>query len=133
MAVTQSGGSGTPEYPAAFTQAVREAAGAVGWRFQSEDPEGFEFLDADGVRQSIGLGGFFRRFRDHDPAEAGAAAAQGDHAEPARRGVAPAQPRRLLGEGRRLAPLRNRGRAAGRFGGAPAEMEDVLRSLLAES
>lgn len=67
--MTQSGGSGTPEYPKAFTQAVREAAAAVGWRFQSEDAEGFEFLDADGVRQSIGLKGFFRRFSDHDPAE----------------------------------------------------------------
>jgi hypothetical protein len=57
------------DYPAAFVEAVRQAAAAVGWRFRGTDADGLEFIDADGVRQSIGLKKFFRRFRDEAPAE----------------------------------------------------------------
>jgi hypothetical protein len=61
----------TPEGGAcliAFVEAVRQAAAAVGWQYRTADADGLEFVDASGVRQSIGLKGFFRRFKDHDPA-----------------------------------------------------------------
>src|SRR5437870_3179517 len=56
------------DYPDAFARAVRQAAAAVGWEFQSEDRGGLVFVDGAGVRHSIGMRKFFRRFRDLDPA-----------------------------------------------------------------
>jgi hypothetical protein len=56
-------------YPEAFVEAVRQAAAVVGWQFRSEDADGLEFVDRNGVRQSIGMKKFFRRFSDHNPAE----------------------------------------------------------------
>jgi hypothetical protein len=67
--MTPTGPSEANDYPEAFVQAVRQAAAAVGWQFRGEDPDGLEFVDRAGVRQSIGLKKFFHRFRDHDPAE----------------------------------------------------------------
>jgi hypothetical protein len=57
------------EVPEAFVVAVRQAATAVGWRFHSADADGLEFVDGKGVRQSIGLGKFYRRFSDRAPFE----------------------------------------------------------------
>jgi hypothetical protein len=58
--------SGIPE---SFVESLRQAAASIGWHLQSEDSEGLEFSDGNGVKQSIGLAGFYRRFSDHDPAE----------------------------------------------------------------
>jgi hypothetical protein len=67
--MSQTNPSEANDCPEAFVSAVREAAAAVGWQFRSQDADGLEFVDGDGVRQSIGLARFFGRFSQHDPAE----------------------------------------------------------------
>jgi hypothetical protein len=57
------------EVPAEFRDAIRAAVVAVGWTLNQEDETGFECVDAAGVRQSIGLPGLYRRFRDRPAAE----------------------------------------------------------------
>lgn len=69
----ESSANSTPDeaepWPPDFPTAVRQAAAAVGWRFQSSDADGLVFTDAGGVPINIGLAHFFLRFRDIAPAE----------------------------------------------------------------
>jgi len=69
IVMAATGPSEADRYPETFVEAVRQAATAVGWQHRGEDADGLEFVDREGVRQSIGLKKFFRRFSDYDPAE----------------------------------------------------------------
>jgi hypothetical protein len=57
------------QVPEEFRSAVRMAVAQVGWQLQQEDESGLECVNSAGVRQSIGLPGLYRRFRDQPAAE----------------------------------------------------------------
>src|SRR5262249_37177619 len=65
-AVAEANESGIPR---TFFEAARQAAEAVGWQVEAEDPGGVTCRDASGVEQSIGLGKMYLRFKDRPQAE----------------------------------------------------------------